>query len=216
MKTEKITIQEEIDLALRISTNDGIAKNILIEKSIPIIKSIALGYKYKNLGELTLDDLIQIGLLEVTKYINNFNPQKGRFSSWLHKIINQAIVNAIPDNKLIRIPHGSHFKALRKNNPISIILAPLSDANIEKPLWDNNFTIVENKHCVNKLLGILSMEEREAIIKYFGFSGSETTLMDVLHKKHRNTASCAMKRIIKKMREFALADNTNLASGVRE
>lgn len=107
-KTDSLSKEEEIELSERIKGGDIEARNILWEKNLKLVVSIAK--KYINRG-LSLEDLIQEGNIALTKAIEKFEPSKGRFSTYATIRIKQHIRREIENQgRTIRIP--SHLYEL--------------------------------------------------------------------------------------------------------
>lgn len=98
-----LTPEEEIDLAIRITENDELAKKRLAEANLRLVVSIAKRYVGRGMQLL---DLIQEGNLGLIKAVDKFDYTKGfKFSTYATWWIRQAITRAIADQaRTIRIP----------------------------------------------------------------------------------------------------------------
>jgi RNA polymerase primary sigma factor len=99
-----LTPQEEVELAQRVERGDLAAKEHMINANLRLVVSIAR--KYQNLGELSLLDLIQEGMLGLIRAVEKFDWRKGfRFSTYATLWIRQAIGRALDERgRTIRLP----------------------------------------------------------------------------------------------------------------
>lgn len=102
---QTLTREEEIVLLNRIKAGDKQAKNILVERNLKLVVSIAKQYRYVS-NCLELLDLIQEGNIGLIKAADKYDPNKGaKFSTyatwWIKREINNCINNT---SRSIRIP----------------------------------------------------------------------------------------------------------------
>lgn len=102
-KVPLLTVEEEVELAMRMDQGDPEAKKRLAEANLRLVVSIAK--RYVGRGMLFLD-LIQEGNLGLIKAVEKFDYKKGyKFSTYATWWIRQAITRAIADQaRTIRIP----------------------------------------------------------------------------------------------------------------
>ena len=98
-----LAADEEVDLAMRISEGDAVAKKRLTEANLRLVVSIAKRYVGRGMHFL---DLIQEGNVGLIKAVEKFDYTKGfKFSTYATWWIRQAITRAIADQaRTIRIP----------------------------------------------------------------------------------------------------------------
>ena len=99
-----LTPDEEIELAQRIERGDLAAKDRMINSNLRLVVSIAR--KYQGVGQLSLLDLIQEGMLGLIRAAEKFDWRKGfRFSTYATLWIRQSIGRALDEQgRTIRVP----------------------------------------------------------------------------------------------------------------
>jgi RNA polymerase primary sigma factor len=94
---------QEIRLSRRAKAGDRRTRNVLIEKNLKLVVSVAK--KYRGCG-LLFEDLIQEGNMGLIKAVDKFDPDRGyRFSTyatwWIRQAVQRAVVNK---GRTIRVP----------------------------------------------------------------------------------------------------------------
>lgn len=100
---ERITPEEEVELALRIQKGDEVAKRKLVEANLRFVVSVAKQYQGNG---MELIDLINEGNMGLIKAAENFDPSRGfKFISYAVCWIRQRILQAIYEqSRMIRLP----------------------------------------------------------------------------------------------------------------
>ncbi len=99
-----LTPAEEVELAKRVEAGDAAAKERMILSNLRLVVSIAR--RYQGQGELTLLDMIQEGVLGLTRAVEKFDWRRGfRFSTYATLWIQQSIQRALANqSRTIRLP----------------------------------------------------------------------------------------------------------------
>ena len=102
-KFELLTVEEELDLAVKISEGDEQARNKLVKANLRFVISVAK--QYQNQG-LSLSDLINEGNLGLIRATRSFDVTRGfKFISyavwWIRQSITQAIIN---NSRIVHLP----------------------------------------------------------------------------------------------------------------
>jgi RNA polymerase sporulation-specific sigma factor len=92
---------DTLSLIKRAQDNDNVAKQLLIEKNSPLIKSVIRRYKDKG---IEYDDLYQLGSLGFLKAVINFNDEFNvKFSTYAVPMIAGEVKRYLRDNGIIKV-----------------------------------------------------------------------------------------------------------------
>ena len=118
-KSELITPQEEVTLAIRIKNGDNSALDKLVSSNLKFVISVAKEYQGQG---LSLSDLINEGNLGLVKAATRFDHTRGfRFISYAVWWIKESIIKSLNDNaRMIRLPSNviKKISDLRKESEI--------------------------------------------------------------------------------------------------
>src|SRR4051794_19903895 len=129
MDDRLLTAAEEIRLAKRIERGDLAAKREMIERNLRLVYWLA--QKYRGRGAL-YDDLVQEGTVGLVHAIEKFDHRRGlKFSTYAVWWIRRSLVNALGDERTIRIPSGAsdRLAAIQRAEGELERLAPGSPSN---------------------------------------------------------------------------------------
>lgn len=68
-----------------------------IESALPTIRRVAIGFRDR--GTVQLDDLVQVGALEVHKRLASFDPHRGEFAAWVRQTAVRAMRRLVHSQK---------------------------------------------------------------------------------------------------------------------
>ena len=93
---DKLNINEEKDIVLRVENGDSVAKNELIEKNLRLVVYIA--QKFENTG-IMIDDLTSVGTIGLIKAVNFFKSEKNiKFATFASRCIENEILMFLRKN----------------------------------------------------------------------------------------------------------------------
>jgi RNA polymerase sporulation-specific sigma factor len=97
---------------LKLAKNgDADSKALLVERNMPLIKSVVRRYRNKR---VEYDDLIQIGAIGIIKAIKNFNEDYNvRFSTYAVPMISGEIKRFIRDDGVVKVSRSLKSLAIR-------------------------------------------------------------------------------------------------------
>lgn len=174
-----LTVEEERELLLQLSTGDDNARKKLVEKNLRLVVYIAK--KFEN-SMFNIEDLISIGTIGLMKAINSFNIDKNiKLATYASRCIeNEILMYLRKTQKLkteISIDEPINTDAEGNDLALGDILGSESD-NIFKQVEDN-----DNKKVID--MAIKNLDSREKVIMElrYGFDGkNELTQKEVADK----------------------------------
>ena len=199
---ETLSKEEEEKMLERMLMGDKDARNTLIEHNLRLVAHIVKKYESKNYDT---DDLISIGTIGLVKGIDSYKPnKKTRLTTYAARCIENEILMHFRSNKkhLNNVSLNDSIGYDKDGNEINLIDVLKSD---DKDLFEEINT-QDNINLLLKYLNILSIREKEIIIKRYGlFNNKELTQKEIAKelKISRSYVSRIEKRAITKiLREF--------------
>jgi len=185
-----LTTEEELELALRIQQGDEKAINLLVEKNLRFVISVAK--QYVNRGA-RLEDLVNEGNIGLIIAANRFDPSRGfKFISFAVWWIRQSIINYLANNsRSIRLPLNK-VGDLTKINSAVVFLEQKLDREptideITKLLGDKfNSNYIENAIAVGR--GIFSLDSQ------ISENDENSSLMDIIENEDSPQSDEELKR----------------------
>lgn len=145
-KIPLITVQDEIDLAKKISRGDEKARETMITANLRLVVKIA--QEYSNIG-LALLDLINEGNMGLMKAVERFDPSKGgKLSTYASWWIKQSIKRALANqSKTIRLPVHMVDRVTQMRRTSSVLAEKLGrDATDEELASEMNLPLARVTH----------------------------------------------------------------------
>lgn len=170
-----------IDLRDKTRTSEGASfkkdlqkhEHICIEK-FKYLVTMKTG-RYKAFSNY--DDLNQEGFEALIKAMDNYNPKKGSFFWWAHKYIDTRISRSANLHTTIRYP----LKVAKNNTPHKEAVMPLLIE--ERYCPDKELEESQLNHAIQKVLPVLTLEQREVINLAYGFDGDKPLSINGICKK---------------------------------
>jgi RNA polymerase primary sigma factor len=169
-KSELLSPQEEVDLAIRIKEGDDLAIDKLVESNLKFVISIAKEYQGQG---LSLSDLISEGNFGLVKAAKRYDHTRGfRFISYAVHWIKQSIMQSLNDNsRTIRIPSNVIGK-------ISQIKKEIESFEFKNEREPTNEELMENENFVD----LFSLPSCGSLNEFINEDGSE--LYEILEDKN--------------------------------
>lgn len=184
LKWERWTAEEEAAIAAKAQAGDEEARNALVTNFMHF--AVVLAKKWQGCG-LTLDELAAAGFVGLMKAADNFDPAKGRFSTYAHWWVNNEIDREIMNTtRTVRVPvhiHKSHRAASKQGNrtPWSKHLAPTIDVEddiaapqltVNTPVWD------DTRDALERIIARLPVIDRNILYMRFGLRGEKPRTLE--------------------------------------
>jgi RNA polymerase primary sigma factor len=129
-KTNILTQEKEIALAIRIRNGDNKAVDELVSSNLKFVISVAKDYQNQGLD---LQDLINEGNYGLIKAAHKFNHDRGfRFISYAVWWIKQSIIQSLNDNaRVVRLPTN----VINKINKLNKEISKFENKNEREPIY---------------------------------------------------------------------------------
>jgi RNA polymerase primary sigma factor len=102
MRTKVLTPVEEVRLARRIERGDVSARDEMIARNLPLVRSLAARYVGRG---VPFEDLVQEGTVGVVHAVERFDHRRGlRFSTYADWWIRRGLMDAVSAGRVIRLP----------------------------------------------------------------------------------------------------------------
>ena len=161
---------DTLSLIKRAQDNDNVAKQLLIEKNSPLIKSVIRRYKDKG---IEYDDLYQLGSLGFLKAVINFNDEFNvKFSTYAVPMIAGEVKRYLRDNGIIKVSRS--VKAL------SIQIGKYVDEYYNKYEHSPSIDEIAEKFSITVQEAVFAMESNKmpiSLYKQVGDSDGNKELM---------------------------------------
>lgn len=172
-REERITIEEEVELAQRIKKGDQAALEKLTKANLRFVVSVAK--QYQNQG-LSLPDLINEGNLGLIKAAEKFDETRGfKFISYAVWWIRQSILQALAEqSRIVRLP----LNQVGSLNKINKLINKFEQENERLPSADELADMLDiPKEKVNDTLRVAG---RHVSVDAPFVDGEDNNLLDVL------------------------------------
>jgi len=129
-KTNILTQEKEIELAIRIRNGDNKAVDELVSSNLKFVISVAKDYQNQGLD---LQDLINEGNYGLIKAAHRFDHDKGfRFISYAVWWVKQSIIKSLNDNaRVVRLPTN----VINKINKLNKEISKFENTNEREPIY---------------------------------------------------------------------------------
>jgi RNA polymerase sigma factor (sigma-70 family) len=105
MGSSILTAAEEARLARRIEAGDAAARDEMIARNLPLVRSLAGAYADRGVA---FDDLVQEGTVGLVRAVDKFDHRRGlKLSTYAVWWIRRSLMDAVASGPTIRIPHSA-------------------------------------------------------------------------------------------------------------
>ena len=172
-KEDRITVEEEVELAQRIKKGDQEALEKLTKANLRFVVSVAK--QYQNQG-LSLPDLINEGNLGLIKAAEKFDETRGfKFISYAVWWIRQSILQALAEQaRIVRLP----LNQVGSLNKINKAFQRFEQEHERKPSAEELAEILDIP--VDKIADTLKMSGRQVSVDAPFVEGEDNSLIDVM------------------------------------
>lgn len=191
-KEELLTVEEEVELAVRVRKGDQKALETLTRANLRFVVSVAK--QYQNQG-LSLPDLINEGNLGLIKAAERFDETRGfKFISYAVWWIRQSILQAIAEqSRIVRLP----LNQVSSVNKISQVLSRFEQENERRPSVDEISEQVDLP--LEKIDEALNINGKHVSVDAPFAEGEDNSLLDVL--VNDNSPSADKQLVLESLRQ---------------
>lgn len=183
-----LTDEETTKLIYEMQNGNENARQLLIKHNLRIVLKIA--YKFQTTINLSIDDLVQIGVFGLIKAIDNFDINRNvKLSTVTYPYIENAFKKYIYISKM---PKRDNSKDISLQSPVYENKNG-SEITLEETLEDDGAPIEEivfqnsRTQTIKKILQKLTKEEREILYLRFGIvDGINHTLEEIGNQKNKS------------------------------
>jgi len=203
-KSETLSKEEEIKLAIKINSGDKIARNLLITSNIKLVACIAKKYKYKA----DINDIISEGNIGLIKAVDKYDYTKGfRFSTYATWWITDAIKNMLfKANEIIYIP----LNKIKESRLVEKSKEKLTQKILRKP---NNIEIANSMGISVEDLGRFNLNKFEPIeIKPDSYIDYETPLSILIDKQSKDRLISLLMNVLNNIEFEVIIKRFNLTN----
>ena len=167
-KKALLSHEDTLDLIKRVQQGDEVAKEILIESNLGLVRSVVT--KFLNIG-YDRDDLFQLGSIGLIKSIYKFDPQFNvKFSTYAVPMILGEIKRYLRDDGMVKVSRSLKQIAIKAKTTSEILSKRLGrEPNVEEVANELGIEkeelvmALESNSSVEYLNGVIHEEEGSAI-----------------------------------------------------